>query len=788
MKTSRKISYIVITALILIAISLLSFIKPAQAQSNNNVSDRVNEIYNNMTQKERIAQLFMVQARNWKGQGAVTKLDDDLAQIYADYKFGAFISFEVNMQETIETLNLLKDIQRAVTSKGGVPMIITTDQEGGRVQRIGTGTPMPGNMAVGATENQLNALTSGKVISEELDALGYNSTLAPDFDINSNPGNPIIATRSFSDVPEVVGNYGNEFLEGLKAKNTIGCIKHFAGHGDTDVDSHTGCPLVDKSWEELSNFELVPFKIGIEKNVEMVMSAHIIYPQVDNSTITAQKGKHKGQEVGTPATLSKILITDKLKGEMGFNGVVCTDSMGMAGVSSILETDDRDARALNAGVDMLCMPLTDDEELDPETFRANADKIIQAIDDKVSDERIEDACKRILTLKEKKGILDYDESKYTETRALETVGNAEFRQEERDMAADGVTLVKNTDNTFPLHLNSDSKVLMLVQDHMEGYSEKYAAQFILGWNRAKAAGLIPEGAQVNVVMFDKNDWDNAEKIAAIDNADIIFTNSIVRNKDNMAYKKWQTAAPKKYTDYAKEHGKRSMVVSIDAPYDVQMYPNADGIIAIYNLIGSKENWEDVLASGATTSKYAMGANLVAAIEVAFGTYGAYGKLPVNIYEFDAATDAYNLNKIVYNRGFGIEYDPITNMDKVDVNLEFGEATYTGKPICPKVIATVESRHSNGSKTLTEGKDYTIEYKDNVEIGTASVQVNGMGSYLGSKTANFQIVEKSDTPVNPSEDSATNPSQTGDSPYLLFALATLAVASLLTLTVGRKIRS
>lgn len=616
------------------------------------------KIYSEMTTEERIAQMFMVQARDWKGQGYVTGMDRDLKDIFAHYKFGAFLSFQPNMQKAADILDLSKDLQAAAASNGGVPMIIATDQEGGRVQRIGTGTPMLGSMALGAAGKAENARIAGKIISEELDALGWNCTLAPVLDINSDPGNPVIATRSFGDTAETVAAFGVEFLEGLKAKNTIGCLKHFAGHGDTGTDSHTGCPVVNKTWEELMDFELVPYRSVISKNAEMIMTAHIIYPMVDGTKITAAIGEHEGEEVGTPATLSHILLTEKLKGELGFQGVICTDSMGMAGVASILEAPDRVARAINAGADLICMPLPDDEINTPENFRANMDALIRYVAENVPEERIADAVMRILALKEKKGILDYDGSEYTLERALETVGNEEFRKAERDMAAESVTLVKNAAGALPLHVTEETKVLMLVQDHNEGYHEKYAAQFIMGWNRAKEAGLIPSGAEVRVVMFDENDWDDAEKLAAIDSADYVFTNSIVRNKNNMAYKRWQTAAPKKYTDYAKEKGKKSVVISIDAPYDVQLYPNADGIFAIYNLTGSKEDWQEVLANGATASKYAFGANLTAAVEVAFGVYGASGKLPVSIYEFNAETDAYDMSRTVYERGFGLEYAPI----------------------------------------------------------------------------------------------------------------------------------
>ena len=703
-------------------------------------SDRINAIYASMSQAERIAQMFMMQARSWKGNGAVTTLDDDLKAIYAEYKFGAFISFADNMKDTVEILNMSKDLQKAVTGNGGVPMIIATDQEGGRVQRIGTGTPMPGNMAVAAAGNPSDAYISGESISQELDALGYNCTLAPDLDINSNPGNPVIATRAFGDTAEIVSAYGTEFLKGLKAQNTIACMKHFAGHGDTDVDSHTGCPLVQKTWAELKSFELIPFMSAIQQNAEMVMIAHIIYPEVDNTKITATKGEHAGEEVGIPATLSHKILTEKLRGELGFDGVICTDSMGMAGVSSILETPDRVARAINAGADLICMPLPDSDIENPAKFRENVNALIAYVDEHVPDARIEDAVKRILTLKEQNHILDYDESLYTRERALSTVGCDEFRQKERDMAADGVTLVKNAGNALPLHIGSDSRVLMLVQDHKEGYNEQYAAQFIMGWNRAKAAGLIPVSASVDVVMFDKDDWNNADKLAAIDNADYIFMNSIVRNKNNMAYKKWQTAAPKKYSDYAKAKGKKSFVISIDAPYDVQLFPNADGIFAIYNLTGSKEDWQDVLDHEITTSKNAMGANLVGAVEVALGVYGANGKLPVNIYRFATESDAYEMDHIVYERGFGIEYDPITSMDQADASLAFTEAEYTGSEIRPQVMVRVDTRHTDG-KILTEGRDYSVHYLNNVEIGTATVRIDGMGSYVGSKSVNFRIVAK-----------------------------------------------
>lgn len=164
-------------------------------------------------------------------------------------------------------------------------------------------------MAIAATGDTANARKCGEIIGRELSSLGINTTLAPVIDVNNNANNPVIGTRSFGDDEGSVGAFGAEYIAGLDEYNTIGCAKHFPGHGDTDTDSHTGLPLVDKSREELMKNELVPFKAAIDDGVDMIMTAHILYPQVDSSTIRSELEGLDPEKVESGSTDAEKYIT-----------------------------------------------------------------------------------------------------------------------------------------------------------------------------------------------------------------------------------------------------------------------------------------------------------------------------------------------------------------------------------------------------------------------------------------------------------------------------------------------
>ena len=401
-------------------------------------ASRVESILEGMTTRQKITQMMMPDFRYWdedltddKGQIGVTSVNSQIARVVEDYDFGGVILFAQNVTGTKQTLNLTKQYQEAATKDGGIPLLIGIDQEGGSVYRLGTGTALPGNMAVGATGSVEYAKINGEIIGRELDALGINCNFAPDTDVNNNPNNPVIGLRSFSDDPQTVAKMGVAMIQGLNEYNIASAAKHFLGHGDTGTDSHTGLPVVDKSREQLEQMELIPFRAAMDAGADMFMTAHIAYPQIDDTKVVSQK---TGEEINLPATLSKKVLTGLVRKDMGFDGVLITDAMNMAAISGNFGQVEASVRAIQAGIDILLMPCVLYNMEDVRDLDAIIEGIEQAVDDgSITEKRLNESCERILKLKEKRGILDYDASKLTEENAEKQVGSALNRQLEREI-------------------------------------------------------------------------------------------------------------------------------------------------------------------------------------------------------------------------------------------------------------------------------------------------------------------------------------------------------------------
>lgn len=602
----------------------------------------------NMPLRDKVTQMLMMDLSYWdesrqedEDKTEFTQMNDSVSKILSEYRFGSVIYFKQNLKETPQTFQLVMDVQNAATANGGLPLITCTDQEGGNVYRLADGTALPGNMALSATGNTEYARQSGAIIGKELQSLGINTTLAPVVDVNSNANNPIIGLRSFGDDPQWVGKMATAMMKGLNSSNVIGCAKHFPGHGDTATDSHYGLPVVEKTKEELLECELQPFRIAIEEGVDMVMTAHILYPSLESDKILSEK---TGNEEMLPATMSDDIITGLLKGELGFNGIVVTDAMNMEGVTEYWTPEQAVINAINAGVDMICMPCSVQcpEELE------NLDRIIEAVmtaveTGDISQKRVDDAVTRILKVKKNNGILNWNPEDYSLETALNTVGAAEHRKLEREMTAAAVTLVQNQNNTLPLKLTADSKVLMLVP------YENEKAQMILGWNRAVEAGLIPEGAEVQVVRFNGETTADTYK-EQIAWADVLIFNSEISTAGRMNGGHWMSAYILDTIHDAKKQGKIAVVQSVDKPYDVQSYPEAHAVLAVYGCKGSSLDPTEALVGGVTSTENASGPNIVAGIEAIFGVVSPAGKLPVEIpvYENGAFTE-----ETCFPRGFGL---------------------------------------------------------------------------------------------------------------------------------------
>ena len=635
-------------------------------------TSRVDSLLSNMSLRQKITQMMMVDFRQWKtaddeAKSDFTKMNSEVQKIVEDYDFGSVIFFANNIKETEQSFDLTMDLQKAATKDNGIPLLITTDQEGGIVYRLGSGTALPGNMALGTTGDVNNAKIAGEIIGSELSSLGINTTLAPVVDVNNNANNPVIGLRSYGEDAEMVGKMASAEIEGLAEYNVIGCAKHFPGHGDTATDSHYGLPMVDKSKEELLNNELKPYQVAINQGIEMIMSAHILYPQLDDTTVYSEQTKKQEK---LPSTLSHKILTNLLKEEMGFKGVVVTDAMNMAGIAATYDEVQAVKLAINAGVDLICMPTNITCLEDMSKLDAIIDGVEKAVNDgEIQESRLDDAVTRILTLKENKGILDWKESNYSLEKALATVGSDENKAKEREIAAKAVTVVKNENNTLPLNVTKKSKVLLVAAENNQRSLMKYGAE------RAKNAGLIPDGAEVKVTRYmDRTLASDATVINAdgstytssmtdlLDWCDtlVVVSDNSGLNVAKAHYNNNYTGTPYNLVDYVEkaDASKTTVVISANKPYDVQMYPNADAIMAVY---GSKGDPTEQLIGGATGSTSASGPNITAGVEVAFGVFGASGKLPVSIPKYVLTTTAAGevgsfSDEILYDNGYGITYD------------------------------------------------------------------------------------------------------------------------------------
>ncbi|GAB3029287.1 glycoside hydrolase family 3 protein [Parafrigoribacterium mesophilum] len=260
--------------------------------------------------------------------------------------------------------------------------IIAIDEEGGDVTRLyyGIGSPFPGNAVLGRLDDTTATEAVATAVGWQLRAAGCTVTFAPDVDVNSNPDNPVIGTRSFGTTPELVARHSAAWITGLQATGIAASAKHFPGHGDTAQDSHLALPVVDRSRRQLRERELVPFVAAIASGAKTIMTSHILLPQLDPDN---------------PATLSSTMLTGLLRGELGFDGVIVSDALDMKGASGALGIPATAVRALAAGCDLLCIG-TDNTA---EQLARIEEEILTALDDgRLEATRVADAARRVLEL------------------------------------------------------------------------------------------------------------------------------------------------------------------------------------------------------------------------------------------------------------------------------------------------------------------------------------------------------------------------------------------------------
>jgi len=315
-----------------------------------------------------------------------TEYDNYLKTNIQSYNPGGFILFSGNILSYGQVTNLIKNMQ----SDSEIPMFIAVDQEGGRVQRfkenvVGVNmTIIPDMYKVGLKNDPELAYKIGKVIGTELCPFGVNMDFAPCLDIYSNPQNTVIGTRSFGSTPELVGNMGTKVAKGIADSGIMPVFKHFPGHGDTAEDSHYDLPVLNKTKEELYNFELKPFIEAVNNGAKVIMIGHIALSKIDGTT---------------PASLSSLIIKDLLKKELGFKGLVITDALNMGALYKSYSNEEIIIYCINAGVDILLMM--------PGAIQTTIDIIKKALQEgKIKEEDIDRSVEKILALKREMGLFD----------------------------------------------------------------------------------------------------------------------------------------------------------------------------------------------------------------------------------------------------------------------------------------------------------------------------------------------------------------------------------------------
>ena len=333
-----------------------------------------------MTLEEKVGQLFCISLSDSE---SLTEPDRELLQ---DCHIGNVILYSANIRSLSQLAALNASLLDAISANTGICPFIAVDQEGGTVMRILDACLAPPAMAVGSAGDPYLARRLGELMGEQLRTLGINVNFAPVADVNSNPDNPVIGARSFSEDPEIAAVFVSAFTEGLQSAGVLACLKHFPGHGATVVDSHTALPGVSFSRARIDSVELVPFRAGIAAGAAMTMVGHILYPALGAET--------------EPASLSRSVIEGVLRTELGFGGLVVTDSLSMGAITSTWGEGEACVMAVNAGADLLCINDTE------ENLRTAYTAVLTAVrDGRISEARLDEAVQRILNVKNEYGIL-----------------------------------------------------------------------------------------------------------------------------------------------------------------------------------------------------------------------------------------------------------------------------------------------------------------------------------------------------------------------------------------------
>lgn len=454
---------------ILVSLFLVSSFSRDEASfmNTNNRSKWVDSIYTNMTIQERVGQLFMVAAYSNRDKNHT----DSIQNFIETYNIGGLIFFQGGPVRQAKLTNTYQSIAK-------VPLLIGMDAEWGMNMRLDSTSRFPYNMTLGAIKNDDLIKQIGNQIGKDCKRMGVHLNFAPVVDINTNSKNPIIGVRSFGEDKLNVIKKAIAFTEGLQSQGVMACAKHFPGHGDTDKDSHKTLPTVSFSKERIDSVELYPYKELFKKDIAGVMVAHLNVPSLEPTK-------------GLPSSLSYNIVSNILKKQLAYKGLIFTDALNMKGAANYKEPGDIDLAAFKAGNDVLLF--TEDA---PKAIL----KIIEAYDNKeITEERLSHSVKKILSAKYD---VNLNQFKPIDTVNLVSDLNGEINIELNEEAfSDAITTIKNDGHILPIKESEKEKIAYIKLG--DGIYEAFISEMKSGASVQDLTGLSIKKLLKELKKYDK---------------------------------------------------------------------------------------------------------------------------------------------------------------------------------------------------------------------------------------------------------------------------------------------
>ena len=561
--------------LLLLPILLLSFMtarthsrstKPAKPVISEKTSDQRSSFLNSltpeqqewvettlrqMTLEEKVGQLLLTTYH-----GSFTARDSDtysrMMHDIDDLHVGGFITITHG-----SPLGIVKDqayptavLANQLQSKSKYPLLIGADYERGTAQRVDEGTSFPTAMAVAAGGDSQDAYTMGKITALEARAVGVQWVYAPVCDVNNNPNNPIINTRSFGENPSRVSDFVTEFIRGVQENGAMATAKHFPGHGDTATDSHIDLPIIQASRERMETLELVPFRAAIAAGVGSIMTGHLNVPAFE-------------PDPAVPATLSPNILTDLLRKQLKFEGLVITDALDMGGITVRYAPGEAAVRAFLAGADALLMPPVPDAAYEGLLSAAQSGRI--------PGDRLDASVRRLLQAKAHLGL---SQNRFVDISTLnEKFGRTDWQQTAQEISDRGITLLRDTQHLVPLDGTKPTRALLVA---LYADPEPYPGADLEPQLRARFDSLVSLRADTKFVRAD------TLKLPPPDSYDLAILALFVRVSD----RKGDIDVPAEQLPLINQiykSGKPVVTLGLGSPYLIERFPQAGTWLSAFGI-------------------------------------------------------------------------------------------------------------------------------------------------------------------------------------------------------------